>query len=191
MTILEPNVSREVIDASVRTARHPGHDPARWALPLIAEVDRLVMGAWSLVALDGSEAAALWLPPHAGEPCHGDSMALGRDDGPNGLAASTPWQGLPLSDAATWLRARQREYAAANPSCWGRIRTARDTSWGPIVIAPFGVGDRTAPPGVLVVVDGLHRALGWALRGRDEDDVAASMLHAYLAGSPQDGPAPG
>lgn len=185
MTILEPNVSREVIDASVRAARHPGHDPARWALPLIAEADRIAAGCWTLVAFDEEEASMLWLPPHAGEPCHGDTVSLGRDGHAAGTSArAEAWHGLPLGDAAAWLRLHRSEYAAGNPACWARLVAARDTSWGPIVVAPFAVGDRTAPPGTpRIVVDGLHRALGWALRESPRQaDGAAPMLQAYLAG---------
>lgn len=185
MTILEPNVSRDAIDASVRAARHPGHEPARWALPLVAEADRVSGGAWALVEFDEAEASALWLSPHVGEPCHGDTLPLGRGQAPTGAVVEEepPWLGLPLRDAAAWLRAHERVYAAGNPSCWGRIRAARDTSWGPIVVAPFAVGDRTAPPGTpLIVIDGLHRALGWALRERRGDDAGTTTLLAYLAG---------
>jgi len=185
VTILELNVSREVIDASLRAARHPGHDPARWALPLIAEADRIAAGVWTLVAFDEADASALWLPPHAGEPCHGDTLCLGREGSPSRPSApSEPWHGLTLGDAATWLRAHGREYAAGNPSCWARIVAARDTLWGPIVVAPFVVGDRTAPPGTpRVVVDGMHRALGWALREHErQPDAQAPTLQAYLAG---------
>lgn len=168
MTIIERDVRVAAIEASVQEARHPGHDPARWALPLIAEADRLAGGRWSLVTFDVAEAGALWLAPHAGEPCHGDTAWLGG-------AALQP--GQCLADAATWLKAEHQTYAASNSSCWSRIVTARDARWGPIVVAPFPVGDRTAPVGTpLVVIDGLHRALGWALR------ASPSTLHAYLAG---------
>lgn len=174
MTILEDNVSREVIDRSVRAGRHPGHDPARWAVPLIAEADRLAAGVWTLVAFDQREAAALWLPPHAGEPCHGDTLCLG--DGAS--------SGQTLGDAAAWLHRHGPEYAAGNPSCWARIVAARETSWGPIVVAPFVVGDRTAPPDTpRVVIDGTHRALGWALREHHlQPGAGKPSLQAYLAG---------
>ena len=159
-------------------AVHPGHDPARWALPLIAEADDAAGGVWTLVEFGTSEAASLWLPPHAGEPCHGDTMRLGSD---------AP-AGLPLCEAAAWLRARQDDYASANPSCWKRIVAARDAPWAPIVVAPFPVGDRTGPPDAAhIVVDGLHRALGWALRSSEtrpvmSGDVREPVLRAYLAG---------
>jgi hypothetical protein len=185
VTILELNVSRDAIDASVRAARHPGHEPARWALPLVAEADRTSGGAWTLVEFDEAEASALWLPPHAGEPCHGDTLPLGRDRTPSESVAEEepPWPGLSLRDAAAWLRDHARLYAAGNPSCWARIVAARDTSWGPIVVAPFPVGDRTAPPGTpLIAIDGLHRVMGWALRERHGDDAHTPTLLAYLAG---------
>jgi len=157
--ILDSSVRLDAIAASIRAARHPGHDPARWALPLVTAADEAAGGAWLRVAFDEGEALTLWLPPHAGEPCHGDAMTLG--DG----------QGMRLGDAVAWLGDHADTYARANPSCWSRIVAARDSEWGPLVVTPFAVGDRTAPPpGTTtagIVIDGLHRALGWGL-GRDD-----------------------
>ena len=168
MTVIEREVRCATICANVREARHPGHDPARWALPLIAEADRVAAGVWSLVLFDATEAGALWLPPHAGEPCHGDTMGLGGDDSIEGQS---------LAEAADWLNERREAYASANASCWGRVLTARDSTWSPIVVAPFSVGDRVGPPHARrIVIDGLHRSLGWALRPNP------SPLLAYLAG---------
>ncbi len=154
--ILDSSVPLAAITASIRAARHPGHDPARWALPLVEAADRVAGGAWQRVALDLDEAWTLWLPPHAGEPCHGDTMTLG--DG----------RGMRLGDTVAWLEAQADAYAQANPSCWSRIVSARDGDWAPLVVAPFAVGDRTAPPAGTrtagIVIDGLHRALGWGLR---------------------------
>ena len=186
MTIVEHKVTRARVEASVRDAKFPGHDPARWALPRVALADQRAGGVWTLQAFDLDAAAALWLPAHAGEPCHGDTMQLGGapdDDGTNAP------QGMALGDATAWLRAHQDAYRAANASCWARITTARDTSWEPLVVAPFGVGDRTGPPGTpLVVIDGLHRALGWALgwalgQGRGAA-VSEPTLLAFVAGAP-------
>jgi hypothetical protein len=149
-----PTISRGVIDAEIRAASHPGHEPARWALPLLDAIDRRAAG-WTRITLDAADFAALWLPEHAGEPCHGDTMRLGDIGG-----------GLPLRVAGAWLDLRKAAYAAANPSCWARIsRAARDPR-SPIVVASFGVGDRVKPPHAeRVVVDGLHRALGYWLSG--------------------------
>lgn len=173
MTIIERDVRCAAIETSLRQARHPGHDPVRWALPLIAQADSLAGGAWSLVVFDADEAGALWLAPHAGEACHGDTMRLGGE---------SAGQGLRVADAAAWLTENLSDYASANPSCWGRVVSARQTDWGPIVVAPFPVGDRTAPTGTpRIVIDGLHRALGWALRPAD------SPLKAYVAGPAVEG----
>ncbi len=174
MTIIDGHVPYATVCAGAREARHPGHDPARWALPLIAEANRVAAGVWSLAVLDAAEAGDLWLAPHAGEPCHGDTLWLG--DGQDHVS-----RGQSLAEAANWLRARQHTYASANPSCWGRVVAARDSAWSPIVVAPFPVGDRIAPPGTpRIVIDGLHRVLGWSLR------ASASPLHVYLAGPAQE-----
>jgi len=188
MLVLDSRTRRDDVDASIRAARHPGHDPARWALPLVAEADALADRRWQRVVLTATEAGALWLPPHKGEACHGDTMAL---------AGGT---GCTLHEAATWLTTHADAYAQANASCWSRIAAARDGVWGPIVVAPFAVGDRPGPPQpyeayearrgatrVLIVIDGLHRALGWALREEGGDDqpgrAGRRALEAFLAGS--------
>lgn len=188
MQVIDVRTRREDVDASIRAARHPGHDPARWALPLVAEADTLAHGRWRRVRLTAEEAGDLWLPPHAGEACHGDTMALAGG------------RGSTLREAATWLKTHTDDYARANASCWSRIAAARDGDWGPIVVAPFAVGDRTGPPQPhdardttrpgtprgLIVVDGLHRALGWTLREEGGDDqpggAGRRTLEAFLAG---------
>ncbi|BCS35841.1 hypothetical protein TBR22_A50750 [Luteitalea sp. TBR-22] len=154
MRILSPAVPRAVIDDEIGAARYPGHSPARWALPLVAALDDEARG-WQRVALAPDEFAALWLPPHAGEPCHGDTMALG-----------TTTDGGTLATLGDWLDAHADAYAAANPSCWGRIEAARQEPPSCLVVAGWSVGDRVKPDhAALVVVDGLHRALGAWRRG--------------------------
>ena len=149
MRLMLPAVPRADIEAQIRAATYPGHAPARWALPLIDELDRVASG-WQLVELDARELAAAWLPAHAGEACHGDSMRLGDGD-----------EGAALLDAHQWLAANRDVYAAANPSCWGRIAYASCHATSPIVVSPVSVGDRVKPvDSALVVVDGYHRALG-------------------------------
>lgn len=77
-------------------------------------------------------------------------------------------EGAHLATAVTWLGAHADAYARTNPSCWSRVIAARDGIQGPLVVMPFAVGDRTAPPDDVatsgIVIDGLHRALGWGLR---------------------------
>jgi hypothetical protein len=152
--LLVPKISRPVIDAGIRAARHPGHDPARWALPLLDEVERR-SPCWTLVELDAVEFGGLWLPEHRGEACHGDTATLGTRPG-----------GGTVRDLAAWLDRHLDGYAGDNPSCWGRLLSAAAERAGPLVISRFDVGDRTKPPATpLVVVDGLHRALAWWRRG--------------------------
>jgi hypothetical protein len=165
MQIIQAPVTTLEIETSIRAARFEGHDPARWALPLVAAADERCGGRWSLVALAPELARALWLPAHAGEACHGDTAALAGGEGGT------------LDCCAGWLAAHAESYARRNPSCWSRITSAQAGTWGPLIIAPFDVGDRVGPGrGALVVVDGLHRALGWALRAQQQP------LRAYLAG---------
>ncbi len=162
MRIILPDVSRLDIIATIREARFPGHDPARWAIPLIDAMQDHVCG-WQLAELDATTVDALWLAPHAGEPCHGDTMALGES-----------WQGCTVGDGVSWLTRHAARYALANPSCWQRIAAARAAQPSAIVLAPFSVGDRLKPDDAAwVVVDGLHRALAWGLEGR-------SVLQAFV-----------
>jgi hypothetical protein len=164
MRVISSAVPREVIDAGIRAATYPGHAPARWALPLVAQLDARASG-WQLVELDGDALAALWLPPHAGEACHGDAMTLGDEDG------ST------LSHAHDWLVAHADAYAAANRSCWGRIRHASTQARSPLVVSGTTVGDRVKPAHApLVVVDGLHRALGYWMAGERRCEVFVPVL---------------
>jgi Family of unknown function (DUF6309) len=153
MRVISPVVSRNAIDAEIQAATYPGHAPARWALPLLDQLDARATG-WQLVELDADALAALWLPPHAGEACHGDSMSLS-DEG-----------GSSVIQAHDWLIAHAGAYAEANPSCWGRITHAATEPTTPLVVSAVSVGDRVKPEGAgLVVVDGLHRALGYWMAG--------------------------
>ena len=180
----ESIVRRADVEASIREGRHPGHDPARWALPLIAEADTTAGGRWRRVALTADVSWRLWLPPHAGEPCHGDTLAL---------AGGT---GAHLDVAVDWLLRHQARYATANPTCWARIDAARRGAIGPLVLATFPVGDRTGPPAgavrpSFIVVDGLHRALAWGLTARSPADPTVdgpppappTPLEAFIAGA--------
>lgn len=156
----------------------------RWALPLIAEADRVANGQWTRVALDARAADDLWLPPHAGEPCHGDALWIGSETPDLRGPMPASWPGLRLHEAAAWLRRHEARYASGNPSCWSRIVAARDGPWGPVVLAPFAVGDRTGPPTALIVIDGLHRVLGWSIRHTARVTDEGETLPAFLAGPP-------
>jgi len=161
--LIADDITRQLIDDEIRSARYPEHDPARWALPLL---DMLAPpgASWTLVELDANEYGGLWLPAHRGEACHGDAMSLGGDD-----------RGGTVATRAAWLDGHAETYAAANPSCWSRLERARVAGPTAIVIARHSVGDRVKPDeAALVVVDGLHRALaGWRRGDRS--------CRAYLA----------
>ena len=162
MRLVTPAVPRATIDAEIRAAAYPGHTPARWALPLLDALEAMARG-WQRVELDEPDLAALWLPPHAGEACHGDTMRLGEGD-----------QGATVRAAHDWLSANAGAYAAANPSCWGRITCASREPVSAIVVSPVAVGDRLKPDSSpLVVVDGFHRVLGYWLAGH-------RTCHAYM-----------
>jgi len=164
MRVISAAVSRDVIDAGIQAATYPGHAPARWALPLVAELDSRASG-WQLVELDAGLLGGLWLPRHVGETCHGDSMTLGRDEGAT------------LIEAHDWLVAHRDAYAAANPSCWGRIRHASTGLRSPLVVSGTSVGDRVKPPHArLVVVDGLHRAIGYWMAGERRCEAYRPVL---------------
>ena len=163
--LITSRIPRALIDAEIRAATYPGHSPARWALPLLDELEREGDGNWTRVALDEDELGDVWLPEHAGEPCHGDACRLGDAAG-----------GMRLRDAAAWLAEHEAAYAAASPSCWGRIAHASGEPATVLVLSQWSVGDRVKPDAAeFVVVDGLHRALGYWLSGR-------RTCEAYLIG---------
>ena len=166
MRLIATDITRQLIDDEIRSARYSGHDPARWALPLL-DLVAPPEAPWTLVELDAMEYGSLWLPAHRGEACHGDAMPLGRDD-----------RGGSVEMLAAWLDEHAETYAVANPSCWSRLERARVAEPSSIVIASASVGDRVKPDDVpIVVVDGLHRALaGWRRGDR--------RCRAYLASPP-------
>ena len=164
MRVISAAVPRDVIDAGIRAAAYPGHAPARWALPLLDQLELQAAG-WQLMELDADAFAALWLPSHAGEACHGDSMSLGDE------------RGATVSRASDWLAAHGEAYAAANPSCWGRITRAATGPRSALVVSAVSVGDRVKPDHAdLVVVDGLHRALGFWMGGARRVEAYAPVL---------------
>lgn len=165
MRLVHSDFPRADIDDEIRAAACPGHDPARWALPLLDDLERLAEG-WQLVQLDEDDLARLWLPPHAGERCHGDTMPLG--DGVDGAS---------LRDVSRWLAANRDAYATANPSCWSRITLAARSAPSRLIVSPVSVGDRVKPDSAaLVVVDGLHRAVAAWSAGRRTCEAYLPML---------------
>jgi len=156
MRVLGPTDLHSVLDA-LRQGRDLAVGSGPWTVKLLELADAQLGPEWWDVTLTGEEAAAVCLPRHAGEPCHGDTMTLVGD------------RGLTALEAAARLRELQQEYARANVSCWGRIDRARREPFTRIVlaVAPLEHPEyRDLPAGRgPYCVDGLHRLTGWALSG--------------------------
>jgi GNAT superfamily N-acetyltransferase len=161
--------TRDEVVAVLGRARDTVRGPSRWTLPLIDLADRQ-FGAWQLVMLQGREAAEVVLPPHAGEPCHGDTLAL------------IGSEGATVASAAQTLDGLAARYRRLNRSCWQRIEHAGCEPFSPLILTTepldhpdyrsLGVG------GSLFHLDGLHRLLGWQRAGR----LTEVSIEAWVAG---------
>ena len=143
-----------------------------WTSGFLEQADRQFGGAWREVGLTGPEAAAIVLPAHAGEPCHGDRLTL---SGPGQTVAAAADAIGRLGDA----------YAAANATCWSRIARASRDPFSTLILtpAPLDLAEYRgveARPGRLYHLDGLHRLIGWAMAGRLTSDA---RITAFLVGS--------
>ena len=161
----------DVIDALGR-ARPLDQGSAPWTLRFVAAAGRQFGGRWRVAELTGEDALAIVLPPHAGESCRGDRMALVGADGAR------------VADAARRLREIQEEYAGANASCWGRIAEAASAPFSQLILtsAPLDSDDHrglVARPSTLYHLDGFHRLVGWAIAGRL---TAEARIAAVIAG---------
>ena len=161
----------DVIDALGR-ARPLDQGSAPWTLRFVAAADRQFGGRWRAVELTGEDALAIVLPPHAGEPCQGDRMAL------VGVG------GARVADTARRLRGIQEEYARANASCYGRIAEAASAPFSQLILTPAPLESDdyrglVARPGALYHLDGFHRLLGWAIAERL---TAEARIAAVIAG---------
>ena len=164
--------------AALGRARPLDSGSAPWTLRFLDIADRQFGGTWRRLDLRGDQALAIMLPPHAGEPCCGDRLAL--------LDSA----GARLGDAARRLRAVEDAYSRENRSCWSRIRGAISTPFSEVILTPAPLDSddhRGLPvvPDTLYHLDGLHRLLGWALAGRLTPDAA---IPAMVAESPQTSP---
>lgn len=129
-----------------------------WTAAFLDQADRQFGGTWREVTLTGDEAAAIVLPAHAGEPCHGDRLSL---SGP----------GQTVAEAAQGIRQLGDAYASANATCWARIDRATRAPFSTLVLtaAPLDLDEYRgveAAAGRLYHLDGLHRLIGWAIAGR-------------------------
>jgi hypothetical protein len=165
-------LTRLDVVAAIGAERSLTEGSAPWTLKFVDIADRQFSGAWRPIALAGSEALEIVLPPHAGEPCRGDRLML---IGPGGAT---------VAEAARRLARIREEYAASNPSCWGRMAGAAAAPFSTLVLttAPIEAEDYAsiAPsPGRFYHLDGFHRLVGWAWAGRL---TAGVRLKAWVAG---------
>jgi hypothetical protein len=145
-----------------------------WTSGFLDQADRQFGGAWREVTLTGPEAAAIVLPAHAGEPCHGDRLTL-----------SAPSHTVAV--AADALRRLGETYAAANATCWSRIDRASREPFSTLILttAPLDIAEYRgveARPGQLYHLDGLHRLIGWAMAGRLTQEARIPAFVAYMDG---------
>lgn len=129
-------------------------------------------GVWELGTLTGTAALAVVLPPHAGEPCRGDRLAL-VDPG-----------GATVREAAERLMQIAAAYEQNSPSCWGRIQAAVAAPFSTLILttSPIDTDEyRTIRPAAdcLYHLDGFHRLVGWAWTGRLTADA---RIPAIVAG---------
>lgn len=142
-----------------------------WTARFVTLADRQFGGRWTRVSLTGDEAGRILLPPHAGEPCHGDRQAL------------VSGRGASVQDVRETLRATQEVYAAANPECWQRIARAADAPFSTVLLttSPLAQGEHLsldARPDTLFHLDGFHRLVGWAWAGRLTSDATVGAIVA-------------
>jgi hypothetical protein len=143
---------------------------APWTLKFIERATEQ-FGEWREVEIDARAALDIILPPHNGEPCKGDRLAL------------VPAGGATVAEAARALGTGRSEYERNNPTCWGRIAEASGQAFSTIILttAPLHVEEyRSIAPttGSLYHLDGFHRLVGWALAGRLTPDVRLRALVA-------------
>ena len=146
---------------------------APWTLRFIDQADAQFGGQWTWHTLTGAEALEIILPPHAGEPCRGDTLAL--------VAAG----GATVRQAAANLAAVHADYARLNASCWSRISESAHAPFTPVILttAPLGSEDYVTlahVPGRLYHLDGFHRLVGWAWAGTLD---AHRSIQAIVAGA--------
>lgn len=144
---------------SVLSSRGGAHGSWPWTRKLLAAADAQFHSRWRAAAIDGAAALDIRLPSHAGEPCKGDLLTL---VGSNGAT---------VRDAAATLEKVAGAYARHNTSCMSRIDFAAGAPLSQVVLcaAPLNweeYADVTPAAGALYCVDGFHRLVAWAWKGR-------------------------
>jgi len=162
---------KQISDA-VLASRGGTHGSWPWTRKLLAQADRQFNGAWRELTLRGGDAPDIRLPPHAGGPCKGDQLTPVGDAG--GAVRDVAQKFLQLGDA----------YTRNNPSCAERIEASGGAPFSHLILctAPLEWEEyaKVAPaPGAYYCIDGFHRLVAWAARGRLTPD---SELRVWIAG---------
>lgn len=149
----------DVVMSRVGSGRSWTEGSGRWTRRFLDEADVTCEGAWQELVVSGTLLEAIALPPHAGEPCHGDTATLVGADAPT------------VAETSSRLRLTRDRYRLLNPSCAGRIEQAMAEPFSVIVLttralAAVGYPAGATSPAGLYVLDGLHRLVGWSLAGR-------------------------
>jgi hypothetical protein len=163
------------VSDSVLASRGGAHGSWPWTRKLLSAADDQFGQQWRAHAISGADALEIRLPPHAGEPCKGDLLTL---VGGNGAT---------VREAAAMLEKVAGAYARHNASCMGRIEFAAAAPLSQVVLctAPLKweeYADVTPADGALYCVDGFHRLVAWAWKGRLTCGVG---LPIWLAGASQ------
>lgn len=165
----------EAVRHIVETERGGQGGSMPWTLRFLEQADRQSGGRWTRRQLTGDDASRIVLPPHQGEPCHGDRLRL------------VPPGGATVAEAAEALLGIQEEYARANAECWSRMSQAATAPLSTIVVTtrPLDLEEfRSLVPraGRLYHLDGFHRLVGWMRAGRLGPRTSISAIVAEIAG---------
>jgi hypothetical protein len=173
MTVPAERVSGDEVLRALAAGRDITKDSGPWTTRFLSTATAQFQGRWQSEMLAGAALEQIWLPPHAGEPCRGDRIAL------------VPHGGANVATTAAHLRESTAAYARANPCCWSRIEAAMHEPLSPIILTTRPLdedeyrsvrkdrGDR------LYHLDGLHRLVAWALADRLTPEV---RVRAFVAG---------
>lgn len=152
-------VDLKSVSDSVLASRGGAHGSWPWTRKLLAAADAQFLSRWRVDTIDGAQALDIRLPPHAGEPCKGDLLTL------VGGAGAT------VREAAATLEKVVGAYARHNASCMSRIEFAAEAPLSHVVLctAPLNweeYAEVTPAKDALYCVDGFHRLVAWAWKGR-------------------------
>jgi hypothetical protein len=164
-------VDLKAVSESVLRSRGGQHGSWPWTRKLLAAADAQFQSRWRSATIDGETALDIRLPSHAGEPCKGDLLTL--------VGA----KGATVREAAAMLEKVADAYARHNESCMSRIEFAAAAPLSQVVLctAPLNWEEYahvTPAEGALYCIDGFHRLVAWAWKGR----LAGVKLPVWLAG---------